>query len=205
MPRRSAGRARRAGHLRLVFRLGAPIWVCWVAETALGAYFGRFVNPHALGLDLLLPIYFLGLVMGFRKRAGCRSWRSAPWLRLPPTIVGSPWHVSSAPSPASWSPDCGDHGPATGGEKAYHGKQNCDTVWIILAGAVMTYLTRIGGHRAVALRAYPSARRGRPQRGAGGGADDAGGAGCDGWRADRAPALASPAWSRCAAACWRCS
>ena len=35
----------------------------------LGAYFGGLVaNPQALGLDFLLPIYFLGLVMSFRKR-----------------------------------------------------------------------------------------------------------------------------------------
>ena len=35
----------------------------------LGAYFGGLVaDPQALGLDFLLPIYFLGLVMSFRKR-----------------------------------------------------------------------------------------------------------------------------------------
>ena len=49
--------------------MGAPIWVTWVAETGLGAYFGKLIaNAHALGLDFLLPIYFLGLVMSFRSR-----------------------------------------------------------------------------------------------------------------------------------------
>ena len=51
------------------FGMGAPIWVSWVAESWLGAYFGGLVaDPQALGLDFLLPIYFLGLVMSFRKR-----------------------------------------------------------------------------------------------------------------------------------------
>ena len=74
-----------------------PVYVAWVAETAVGAYFGGFVaNPHAIGLDFLLPIYFLGLVMEFRGRA--------LWLPVVATasaasiiaerLVGSPWHVT---------------------------------------------------------------------------------------------------------------
>ncbi len=56
--------------LRLVYRLrrcrsgwpGSP-------RPPSARYFGGLIaNPHALGLDFLLPIYFLGLVMGFRKR-----------------------------------------------------------------------------------------------------------------------------------------
>ncbi|MDA4846476.1 AzlC family ABC transporter permease [Hoeflea poritis] len=74
-----------------------PIYIAWVSEAALGAYFGRFItNPYAFGLDFMLPIYFLVLVMGFRKR---RNW-------LPVVVVsgiasvfayftiGSPWHIS---------------------------------------------------------------------------------------------------------------
>ncbi len=77
--------------------LGLPVYVLWVAESALGAAFGRLIpDTHALGIDFLLPIYFFGLVMGFRKRP----------LLLPVVIasaaasivayrtVGSPWHVS---------------------------------------------------------------------------------------------------------------
>ena len=49
--------------------LGLAIYVCWIIETWLGAVFGRMIpDPHTLGLDFLLPIYFLGLVMGFRTR-----------------------------------------------------------------------------------------------------------------------------------------
>lgn len=77
--------------------LGLPIYVCWVAEAWIGALFGRLVSdPHALGIDFLLPIYFLGLVMGFRKRA---MWLPVVGVSAVATIaayhtVGSPWHVS---------------------------------------------------------------------------------------------------------------
>ena len=77
--------------------LALPIYVSWSVETAIGAYFGRLISdPQQLGIDFLLPIYFLVLVMGFRTR---RNW-------LPVVItsgivsgvafytVGSPWHVS---------------------------------------------------------------------------------------------------------------
>ena len=55
------------------------------------------------------------------------------------------------------------------------------TVWIILAGAVLTYLTRIGGHLVLSRfeHIHPRVEAGA-QRGAGGGADDAGRAGGDG-------------------------
>jgi predicted branched-subunit amino acid permease len=77
--------------------LGLPIYLAWVIESALGATFGRLVsNPEALGVDFLLPIYFLGLVMGFRKRP---NWLpvvavSAVASVLAYRFVGSPWHVS---------------------------------------------------------------------------------------------------------------
>ncbi|MEZ5790230.1 MAG: AzlC family ABC transporter permease [Nitratireductor sp.] len=76
---------------------GLPIYVLWIAEAWLGATFGKMIsNPQALGLDFLLPIYFLGLVMGFRKRA---LWlpvvlASGAASILAWKFVGSPWHVS---------------------------------------------------------------------------------------------------------------
>jgi 4-azaleucine resistance transporter AzlC len=74
-----------------------PVYVAWVAETAVGGYFGGLVpNPHAIGLDFLLPIYFLGLVMEFRGRA---LWlpvvaASAAVSIVAERLVGSPWHVT---------------------------------------------------------------------------------------------------------------
>ncbi|MFC6490455.1 AzlC family ABC transporter permease [Nitratireductor sp. GCM10026969] len=77
--------------------LGLPIYVCWVTEAWLGAWFGRLIpDPHALGIDFLLPIYFLGLVMSFRKRA---FWLPVVVVSAVASViayrtVGSPWHVS---------------------------------------------------------------------------------------------------------------
>lgn len=79
------------------FGMGLSLWACWTAQTALGAAFGGFIkDPHALGLDFLLPIYFLGLVMGFRTRPlwGPVVLVSAAASMLAYRYVGSPWHVS---------------------------------------------------------------------------------------------------------------
>ncbi|WP_353645457.1 AzlC family ABC transporter permease [Mesorhizobium sp. WSM2239] len=77
--------------------MALPIYICWIADTWLGATFGNMIaNPRALGLDFLLPIYFLGLVMGFRNRP---LWlpiviASAAASILAYKTIGSPWHVS---------------------------------------------------------------------------------------------------------------
>lgn len=92
-------RSENGGRVSFVWYVGfgAPVWLAWVIEAALGGYFGGLVSdPHAIGLDFLLPIYFLGLVMGFRKRP---LWlpvvlASAVASMLAYKYVGSPWHVS---------------------------------------------------------------------------------------------------------------
>lgn len=77
--------------------MALAIYVFWLVGTVLGATFGKLISdPHALGLDFLLPIYFLGLVMGFRKRP---LWLplviiSGVASMLAYKYVGSPWHVS---------------------------------------------------------------------------------------------------------------
>ena len=49
--------------------MALTLYVFWVGGTLLGALFGSLItDPHAIGLDFLLPIYFLGLVMEFRER-----------------------------------------------------------------------------------------------------------------------------------------
>ncbi|HEY5820275.1 MAG TPA: AzlC family ABC transporter permease [Mesorhizobium sp.] len=74
-----------------------PVAVSWIFCTWLGAMFGSLVpNPQALGLDFLLPIYFFGIVMGFRSRP---LWLpivlvSGVAAMLAYKFVGSPWHVS---------------------------------------------------------------------------------------------------------------
>ncbi|WP_274424400.1 AzlC family ABC transporter permease [Chelativorans sp. YIM 93263] len=77
--------------------MALPIYIFWVVNSWLGALFGSLIpDPHALGIDFLLPIYFLGLVMGFRKRP---LWLPVVGLSAIVSIiayrtVGSPWHVS---------------------------------------------------------------------------------------------------------------
>lgn len=77
--------------------MATPIYLFWVIEAWLGAAFGSLIpDTHALGFDFLLPIYFLGLVLSFRKRP--------LWLAIVSTsavaaviayeTIGSPWHVS---------------------------------------------------------------------------------------------------------------
>ena len=76
---------------------GTPVYLNWVICSWIGALFGNLVpNPQALGLDFLLPIYFLGLVMEFRER---RLWlpvvlASGITSILASIYVGSPWHIS---------------------------------------------------------------------------------------------------------------
>ncbi len=77
--------------------MGIAIYVPWVIASGLGAYFGNLIpDPHAIGLDFLLPIYFLGLVMSFRTRS---NWLPVVAVSIVASIVavrtvGSPWHVT---------------------------------------------------------------------------------------------------------------
>ena len=77
--------------------MAAPIYILWIVNTWLGAVFGSLLpDAHALGLDFLLPIYFLGLVVGFRKRP---LWlpiviAAAVVSVIAHNLVGSPWHIS---------------------------------------------------------------------------------------------------------------
>ncbi len=77
--------------------LGLPVYVFWVIESGLGAVFGKMIpDTHALGIDFLLPIYFLGLVLGFRKRPLWAPVVAASAIAsiIAYRTVGSPWHVS---------------------------------------------------------------------------------------------------------------
>ncbi|MDH6232485.1 putative branched-subunit amino acid permease [Mesorhizobium soli] len=87
------------GKVSFTWYMGAAlsVYVSWVILTAVGALFGKLIpDTKALGIDFLLPIYFLGLVMDFRKRP---LWLpivavSAVASILAYKFVGSPWHVS---------------------------------------------------------------------------------------------------------------
>ncbi|MEM8551293.1 MAG: AzlC family ABC transporter permease [Pseudomonadota bacterium] len=81
-----------------------PLYVTWVALSAAGAAGGQLIgNPQTYGIDMLLPVYFLALVMGFRRRsrwgavvtvsaATALLVYAAPQWGL--TFLGPPWHVT---------------------------------------------------------------------------------------------------------------
>ena len=85
------------------FGIASAMWIAWVGSTAIGAMFGRLItHPERFALDMLLPIYFLALVMGFHGKP--RFWLTglvsaavsalvyhAPALGIP---LGPPWHVT---------------------------------------------------------------------------------------------------------------
>ncbi|WP_306117734.1 MULTISPECIES: AzlC family ABC transporter permease [unclassified Roseitalea] len=79
------------------FGLGVPCYAMWIAGSVLGAVFGNLIgDPRATGVDFLLPLYFLGLVMGFRGRA---MWLPVVGVSGAVSvgahqIVGTPWHIS---------------------------------------------------------------------------------------------------------------
>jgi predicted branched-subunit amino acid permease len=75
----------------------ATIYVPWVVFSMLGAWFGSMLgDPRTFAIDVLLPIYFLGLVVGFRGRPGFYPvvLASMAGSVLAYYFVGSPWHVS---------------------------------------------------------------------------------------------------------------
>lgn len=77
--------------------LGLTIYVPWLAVTIVGALIGNLIHdPKVIGLDVLLPIYFLGLVFGFRKRDNfvLVALAAAFGSILAYRYIGSPWHVS---------------------------------------------------------------------------------------------------------------
>jgi predicted branched-subunit amino acid permease len=77
--------------------MGIPVYVAWLIATYLGAIFGRLIpDPHAVGIDFLLPIYFFCLVLTFRGRA---HWLPVAGVSAIASIlayhtIGSPWHVT---------------------------------------------------------------------------------------------------------------
>lgn len=92
---------RREHGLRVTWRwyaaMALPIYAFWIADTWVGASFGNLISdPHALGLDFVLPIYFLIMVMGFRQRKSFIPVVVSSGLAsvIAEHVVGSPWHVS---------------------------------------------------------------------------------------------------------------
>ena len=76
---------------------GLMIYVPWQVTTVLGGIFGQLIgDPKVIGIDVLLPIYFMALVLGFRKRANFLPVvaMSGAASVIGYHTIGSPWHVS---------------------------------------------------------------------------------------------------------------
>ncbi len=76
---------------------GLAIYVPWVIVSLIGGLLGSFIgDPKSIGLDILLPAYFLGIVLDFRHRDNFLpvSLVSAVASIVAYRYVGSPWHVS---------------------------------------------------------------------------------------------------------------
>jgi predicted branched-subunit amino acid permease len=73
------------------------VYLPWVAASLIGGLLGSLIgDPKSIGLDILLPIYFLGIVIGFRTRDNFLPVvaASAVGSAIAYRYVGSPWHVS---------------------------------------------------------------------------------------------------------------
>lgn len=76
---------------------GLTVYVAWLLFSILGAWFGSMLgDPRIWSIDVLLPIYFLGLVVGFRRKPGFYPVVAASMAGSMAGfyLVGSPWHVS---------------------------------------------------------------------------------------------------------------
>lgn len=79
------------------FTLGGILYVLWLVTTLVGAMFGALIDdPKHLGLDFLLPVYFLAVLMGFRQRAGFLpiALSSAVASYAAFQLLGPPWHFA---------------------------------------------------------------------------------------------------------------
>jgi len=79
---------------------GATLYPVWLICTAIGGLAGNLIeDPNALGMDMLLALYFIALLMGFKNRP---NWLmtvlvSAVASTLIYKTLGSPWHLTLGP------------------------------------------------------------------------------------------------------------
>lgn len=79
------------------FGYGLTIYTAWCLASTVGVIFGSIIeSPERFGLDMLLPVYFLVLLMGFRARP---RWLpivliSGVTAAILFVTIGPPWHIS---------------------------------------------------------------------------------------------------------------
>ncbi|MCB1422125.1 MAG: AzlC family ABC transporter permease [Nitratireductor sp.] len=88
---------RRLITLTYYFAFGIAAYLLWIVATAIGALFGSLIeDPALVGLDFVLPIYFLSILMGFRARRNFLPvvLVSAVVAVAVEKTLGAPWHIS---------------------------------------------------------------------------------------------------------------
>jgi predicted branched-subunit amino acid permease len=79
------------------FAYSVPVYVVWVVFSGVGYASGNLIDdPHAAGLDFILPVYFLVFVLDFRKRPNFLpvAGISALTAGVLYATLGPPWHVT---------------------------------------------------------------------------------------------------------------
>ena len=79
------------------FGIAVPLYLNWIAATAIGALFGNLItDPQAIGFDFVVTSYFIFLVVGFRKRPNALPviLASAAGSVLVFLTAGPPWHFA---------------------------------------------------------------------------------------------------------------
>jgi len=95
MKRADSPRGLSYGHFMGV---NAVLYVVWLIATGMGVIFGQLIDdPKAVGLDMLVPIYFLLLVMGFRGKPNMALVFTVSACVAGATyyLVGSPYHIAA--------------------------------------------------------------------------------------------------------------
>ncbi|MEO0637544.1 MAG: AzlC family ABC transporter permease [Pseudomonadota bacterium] len=74
------------------------LYLAWIVATGFGVVFGNLIeDPQAVGLDMLVPIYFLLLALGFRSKPNS-VWvfaSSALAAGIAYLAFGSPYHIAA--------------------------------------------------------------------------------------------------------------
>ncbi|WP_102958951.1 AzlC family ABC transporter permease [Mangrovicella endophytica] len=79
------------------FTYALSLYAVWIGTSLAGAVSGDFIDdPKAFGIDVILPVYFLALLMAFRSRSLFYpvALASAFVSTAVYVIFGPPWHVT---------------------------------------------------------------------------------------------------------------
>ncbi len=88
----------RSGGLKAAWYFGYAglVYVLWLVANITGFIFGGLIEePSRFGLDFILPLYFLGIVTGFRRSTGFLPvvGASIAGLLLIHATIGAPYHI----------------------------------------------------------------------------------------------------------------